>query len=136
MAAPTPNHDRAAGAPLAPASQSLSAPAGGVSPDGRLTDQAGLIQPIKSLAIGARSASRAGEGRRQERRPGATGARRRLGGGSALGLRWGELIGFHRRDLDLEHRTVRVRRAVAELSNGRSRRRRVPRARGRSPSPA
>lgn len=57
-----------------------------------------------------------------------------------LGLRWGELIGLHRRDVDLEHRTVRVRRAVAELSNGqratgngRSRRRRVPRARGRSP---
>ncbi|MER6202844.1 hypothetical protein ABT234_36420 [Streptomyces sp. NPDC001586] len=35
-----------------------------------------------------------------------------------LGLRWGELIGLHRRDVDLEHRTVRVRRAVAELSNG------------------
>lgn len=35
-----------------------------------------------------------------------------------LGLRWGELIGLNRRDVDLEHRTVRVRRAVAELSNG------------------
>ncbi|WP_053704110.1 site-specific integrase [Streptomyces sp. WM6368] len=35
-----------------------------------------------------------------------------------LGLRWGELIGLHRRDVDLEHRTVRVRRAVAALSNG------------------
>ncbi|MFB7464410.1 tyrosine-type recombinase/integrase [Streptomyces sp. NPDC056224] len=33
-------------------------------------------------------------------------------------LRWGELIGLHRRDVDLEHGTVRVRRAVAELSNG------------------
>ncbi|WP_060178032.1 tyrosine-type recombinase/integrase [Streptomyces sp. IMTB 1903] len=35
-----------------------------------------------------------------------------------LGLRWGELIGLHRRDVDLECRTVRVRRSVAELSNG------------------
>ncbi|MFG2391681.1 tyrosine-type recombinase/integrase [Streptomyces lavendulae] len=35
-----------------------------------------------------------------------------------LGLRWGELIGLHRRDVDLENRTVRVRRAVAELGNG------------------
>ncbi|MFF3015199.1 tyrosine-type recombinase/integrase [Streptomyces sp. NPDC057939] len=86
--------------------------------EGRVSDQVGLVQPIKSLATGARPASRAGAGRRQERRPGATGARRRLGGGSALGLRWGELIGLHRRDVDLEHRTVRVRRAVAELSNG------------------
>ncbi|MFF4319981.1 hypothetical protein [Streptomyces sp. NPDC001568] len=35
-----------------------------------------------------------------------------------LGLRWGELIGLSRRDVDLKHRTVRVRRSVAELSNG------------------
>ncbi|WNM35120.1 site-specific integrase [Streptomyces sp. Li-HN-5-11] len=35
-----------------------------------------------------------------------------------LGLRWGELVGLHRRDVDLDHGTVRVRRAVAELSNG------------------
>ncbi|MFF1557327.1 tyrosine-type recombinase/integrase [Streptomyces sp. NPDC058279] len=35
-----------------------------------------------------------------------------------LGLRWGELIGLHRRDIDLEHGTVRVRRSVAELGNG------------------
>ncbi|MGW6259239.1 tyrosine-type recombinase/integrase [Streptomyces sp. NPDC055085] len=35
-----------------------------------------------------------------------------------LGLRWGELIGLHRRDIDLENRSVRVRRAVAELFNG------------------
>ncbi|MFE3578967.1 tyrosine-type recombinase/integrase [Streptomyces vinaceus] len=35
-----------------------------------------------------------------------------------LGLRWGELIGLHRRDVDLERGTVRVRRAVAELGNG------------------
>ncbi|MEY9991334.1 integrase [Streptomyces sp. V4I8] len=35
-----------------------------------------------------------------------------------LGLRWGELIGLHRRDIDLDHGTVRVRRAVAELNNG------------------
>ncbi|MGW6850329.1 tyrosine-type recombinase/integrase [Streptomyces virginiae] len=35
-----------------------------------------------------------------------------------LGLRWGELIGLHRRDVDLEHGTVRVRRSVAELGNG------------------
>ncbi|MET9565080.1 tyrosine-type recombinase/integrase [Streptomyces tauricus] len=35
-----------------------------------------------------------------------------------LGLRWGELIGLHRRDVDLDHGTVRVRRAVAELNNG------------------
>ncbi|MFI8276478.1 tyrosine-type recombinase/integrase [Streptomyces sp. NPDC085929] len=35
-----------------------------------------------------------------------------------LGLRWGELIGLHRRDIDLEHGTLRVRRAVAELENG------------------
>ncbi|MFH9977815.1 tyrosine-type recombinase/integrase [Streptomyces sp. NPDC017179] len=35
-----------------------------------------------------------------------------------LGLRWGELVGLHRRDLDLDHGTVRVRRAVAELTNG------------------
>ncbi|MFF2506189.1 tyrosine-type recombinase/integrase [Streptomyces sp. NPDC058067] len=35
-----------------------------------------------------------------------------------LGLRWGELVGLHRRDLDLEHGAVRVRRAVAELFNG------------------
>ncbi|MCK1822922.1 site-specific integrase [Streptomyces sp. XM83C] len=36
-----------------------------------------------------------------------------------LGLRWGELIGLHRRDLDLDRGTVRVRRAVAELTSGR-----------------
>ncbi|WP_323179070.1 tyrosine-type recombinase/integrase [Streptomyces sp. NBC_00320] len=35
-----------------------------------------------------------------------------------LGLRWGELIGLHRRDIDLEQGTLRVRRAVAELENG------------------
>lgn len=35
-----------------------------------------------------------------------------------LGLRWGELIGLHRRDIDLEHGAVRVRRAIAELNNG------------------
>lgn len=35
-----------------------------------------------------------------------------------LGLRWGELIGLHRRDIDPDQRTVRVRRSVAELSNG------------------
>ncbi|QWB25613.1 MULTISPECIES: site-specific integrase [Streptomyces] len=35
-----------------------------------------------------------------------------------LGLRWGELIGLHRRDIDLDHGAVRVRRAVAELFNG------------------
>ncbi|MGW0757759.1 tyrosine-type recombinase/integrase [Streptomyces sp. NPDC002814] len=35
-----------------------------------------------------------------------------------LGLRWGELIGLHRRDVDLDQGTVRVRRAVAELNNG------------------
>ncbi|MFJ7259641.1 tyrosine-type recombinase/integrase [Streptomyces globosus] len=35
-----------------------------------------------------------------------------------LGLRWGELIGLHRRDVDLDHGTVRVRRSVAELGNG------------------
>ncbi|MFE9807761.1 tyrosine-type recombinase/integrase [Streptomyces sp. NPDC005548] len=35
-----------------------------------------------------------------------------------LGLRWGELVGLHRRDIDLENRSVRVRRAVAELFNG------------------
>lgn len=35
-----------------------------------------------------------------------------------LGLRWGELIGLHRRDVDLDHAAVRVRRAVAELNNG------------------
>ncbi|MFD7262913.1 tyrosine-type recombinase/integrase [Streptomyces sp. NPDC059874] len=35
-----------------------------------------------------------------------------------LGLRWGELIGLHRRDVDLERGTLRVRRAVAELQNG------------------
>ncbi|MFD5481257.1 tyrosine-type recombinase/integrase [Streptomyces hawaiiensis] len=35
-----------------------------------------------------------------------------------LGLRWGELIGLHRRDIDLDHGTGRVRRAVAELFNG------------------
>ncbi|MGW0993641.1 tyrosine-type recombinase/integrase [Streptomyces sp. NPDC002523] len=35
-----------------------------------------------------------------------------------LGLRWGELIGLHRRDVDLDQRSVRVRRAVAELNNG------------------
>lgn len=35
-----------------------------------------------------------------------------------LGLRWGELIGLHRRDIDLDHGAVRVRRAVAELNDG------------------
>ncbi|MFI7300786.1 tyrosine-type recombinase/integrase [Streptomyces sp. NPDC050121] len=35
-----------------------------------------------------------------------------------LGLRWGELIGLHRRDIDLDNGAVRVRRAVAELGNG------------------
>ncbi|WP_308120074.1 tyrosine-type recombinase/integrase [Streptomyces bambusae] len=30
----------------------------------------------------------------------------------------GELIGLHRRDIDLDNGTVRVRRAVAELGNG------------------
>ncbi|MGF0171588.1 tyrosine-type recombinase/integrase [Streptomyces sp. Marseille-Q5077] len=35
-----------------------------------------------------------------------------------LGLRWGELIGLHRRDVDLDHGAVRVRRAVAGLNNG------------------
>ena len=35
-----------------------------------------------------------------------------------LGLRWGELIGLHRRDIDLDHAAVRVRRSVAELNNG------------------
>ncbi|MFJ8271688.1 tyrosine-type recombinase/integrase [Streptomyces sp. NPDC094154] len=35
-----------------------------------------------------------------------------------LGLRWGELVGLHRRDLDLDHGAVRVRRAVAELNDG------------------
>ncbi|MFD9721371.1 tyrosine-type recombinase/integrase [Streptomyces sp. NPDC059076] len=35
-----------------------------------------------------------------------------------LGLRWGELVGLHRRDIDLEGHTVRVRRSVAELFNG------------------
>ncbi|THA47194.1 site-specific integrase [Streptomyces sp. A1136] len=35
-----------------------------------------------------------------------------------LGLRWGELIGLHRRDIDLERGSVRVRRSVAELGNG------------------
>ncbi|MFE9108444.1 site-specific integrase [Streptomyces collinus] len=35
-----------------------------------------------------------------------------------LSLRWGELIGLHRRDVDLDHGAVRVRRAVAELNNG------------------
>ncbi|MFK4797968.1 tyrosine-type recombinase/integrase [Streptomyces sp. MPA0124] len=35
-----------------------------------------------------------------------------------LGLRWGELIGLHRRDVDLDHGAVRVRRSVAELNNG------------------
>ncbi|MFE0271603.1 tyrosine-type recombinase/integrase [Streptomyces sp. NPDC058992] len=34
------------------------------------------------------------------------------------GLRWGELIGLRRRDLDLDAGTVRVRRNVAELHNG------------------
>ncbi|MGQ5591945.1 tyrosine-type recombinase/integrase [Streptomyces sp. ESR1.13] len=35
-----------------------------------------------------------------------------------LGLRWGELIGLHRRDVDLDHGAVRIRRSVAELNNG------------------
>jgi integrase len=35
-----------------------------------------------------------------------------------LGLRWGELVGLHRRDIDLDAGTVRVRRSVAELNNG------------------
>ncbi|MEV0966880.1 site-specific integrase [Streptomyces sp. NPDC049910] len=34
------------------------------------------------------------------------------------GLRWGELIGLRRRDLDLDAGTVRVRRNVAELHSG------------------
>lgn len=34
------------------------------------------------------------------------------------GLRWGELIGLRRRDVDSEAGTIRVRRAVAELQNG------------------
>ncbi|WP_328725242.1 tyrosine-type recombinase/integrase [Streptomyces sp. NBC_00259] len=34
------------------------------------------------------------------------------------GLRWGELIGLHRRDLDLDAGTLRVRRNVAELHSG------------------
>ncbi|MER6160440.1 tyrosine-type recombinase/integrase [Streptomyces sp. NPDC001868] len=33
-------------------------------------------------------------------------------------MRWGELIRLHRRDIDLDHAAVRVRRAVAELNNG------------------
>ncbi|MFF5492329.1 site-specific integrase [Streptomyces aquilus] len=35
-----------------------------------------------------------------------------------LGSAWGELIGLHRWDVDLDHGAVRVRRAVAELNNG------------------
>lgn len=35
-----------------------------------------------------------------------------------LGLRWGELIGLHRRDIDLEAGALRIRRAVTELNNG------------------
>ncbi|GAX50173.1 tyrosine-type recombinase/integrase [Streptomyces olivochromogenes] len=35
-----------------------------------------------------------------------------------LGLRWGELVGLHRRDIDLDGGALRVRRAVAELNNG------------------
>jgi integrase len=35
-----------------------------------------------------------------------------------LGLRWGELVGLHRRDVDLDGQAVRVRQAVAELTNG------------------
>lgn len=35
-----------------------------------------------------------------------------------LGLRWGELIGLCRRDVDLDRKAVRVRQAVAELTNG------------------
>ncbi|SHI23416.1 tyrosine-type recombinase/integrase [Streptomyces sp. 3214.6] len=35
-----------------------------------------------------------------------------------LGLRFGELVGLHRRDVDLDGGAVRVRRAVAELNNG------------------
>ncbi|MEV0121624.1 site-specific integrase [Streptomyces sp. NPDC050703] len=38
--------------------------------------------------------------------------------GGFLGLRWGELVGLHRRDLDLDRGTLRVRRSVAELFNG------------------
>ncbi|MER5864622.1 site-specific integrase [Kitasatospora sp. NPDC002040] len=34
------------------------------------------------------------------------------------GLRWGELIGLSRRDVDTEAGTIRVRRSIAELSNG------------------
>lgn len=34
------------------------------------------------------------------------------------GLRWGELLGLRRRDLDLDAGTLRVRRNVAELHNG------------------
>jgi integrase len=35
------------------------------------------------------------------------------------GLRWGELAGLRRRDLDLDARQVRVARSVAEMSDGR-----------------
>ncbi|MEV6109883.1 tyrosine-type recombinase/integrase [Streptomyces sp. NPDC051940] len=34
------------------------------------------------------------------------------------GLRWGELIGLHRRDIDTRAATIRVRRAVTELQDG------------------
>nr|WP_079105011.1 tyrosine-type recombinase/integrase [Streptomyces prasinopilosus] len=36
-----------------------------------------------------------------------------------LGLRWRELIGLHRRGIDLDQGAARVRRSVAELNNGR-----------------
>ncbi|MFB7456407.1 tyrosine recombinase XerC [Streptomyces sp. NPDC056188] len=55
-----------------------------------------------------------------------------------LGLRWGELVGLHRRDLDLDHGAVRVRRAVAELNDGQREikaPKRVLRASGRCPFP-
>ncbi|MFE0625770.1 tyrosine-type recombinase/integrase [Streptomyces sp. NPDC058864] len=34
------------------------------------------------------------------------------------GLRWGELVGLRRRDIDIDAGTIRVRRAVAELQSG------------------
>lgn len=81
---PHAHHNAPAPAYGAPAIPESERPRRRHRPDGRLSDQAGLVQPIKSLAIGARPAPRAGAGRRQERRPGAPAARRRLGGGSAL----------------------------------------------------
>ncbi|WP_433889338.1 tyrosine-type recombinase/integrase [Streptomyces sp. CA-111067] len=35
------------------------------------------------------------------------------------GLRWGELVGLHRQDIDLDGGLIRVRRAVSELNDGR-----------------